>query len=433
MCFRNDGILYMSYVDYRQNPDSGVIYISQSHDGGITWLPPAEAWNLSEDTIKKPIDRPWLICDRSASINNGMLYITTKPAPWVPAPNRPYLKTSADSGATWSAYRFIDSTGFLVGNFIQAPMGAVATSADGALCVGYPSYLVSQSVFPNIYFAKSYNRGATFQYYELVNNPVFPMDTNLKSGYCLVANPSDANELAYAYIGGQNGDADIFICSSNDGGITWDNPVRVNDDAIGNGKLQDLVWASYNLSGDLAVTWRDRRNSNDSGFYQPCETFCAISHDNGASFDLNFLLSTVPAPFDSVLALDGNDFMSCNLAGDSICATWGDVRNGKLNIYFSKTSDSTGTSTGIIQVATEDEAVLDIYPNPASEKVTIVTSPTKANALLEITDGLGRKIFEKKNPSRSETINCSMFLQGNYQVTLKEGSLLVQKKFIISK
>jgi len=433
MCFRNDGVLFISYVDYRQSPDSGVIYVSQSPDGGIAWSTPSQAWSLSEDTVKKPIDRPWLVCDYSATSNNGMLYITTKPAPWVPAPNRPYLKTSSDSGLTWSMYRFIDTTGFLVGNLIQAPMASVSSTLDGALCVAYPSYLLSQSVFPKIYFAKSYNRGSSFQYHELLNNPVFPMDTNLKSGYCLVADPTDANKLTFGYVGGQNGDADIFTCSSNDGGNSWNSPVRVNDDAISNGKLQDLVWVSYNLLGDLVVTWRDRRNSAGTGFYQSCETYCAVSNDNGITYSQNFLLSTVVAPFDSVLSHDGNDFMSCKLIDDTVCATWADVRNGNLNIYFSKTSDSTGASTGIVKVATEEAMTLNVYPNPATGYVIAEIFCSIENTILEIIDEHGRKVFQKKNHDRFEKIDCNRFASGNYTIVLIADGFSTKKKFTIVK
>ena len=106
-----------------------------STDGGITWSSPVTVWNITEQTTKEPMDRPWLAVDNSSTTNEGMLYLTTKPPPWIPAPNRPYLKTSSDSGLTWSAYRYIDTTGYLVGYYIKQPMAAVAVASDGALCV----------------------------------------------------------------------------------------------------------------------------------------------------------------------------------------------------------------------------------------------------------------------------------------------------------
>jgi hypothetical protein len=431
MSFRSDGILYLSYIDYRQNPDSGGVYLSQSGDGGLTWTQVSEIWNITEDSVKKPIDRPWIVCDKSPSSNNGMLYVTTKPPSWVLTPNRPYLKTSADSGSTWSDDRFVDTTDFLVGSLIQAPMAALATSSDGALCIAYPSYLVSQSPFPQIYFAKSFNRGESFQYYELLNNPVFAGDTNLKSGYCLAANPADSSQLAFAYTGGQLGDADIFICTTNDGGLSWSNPVRVNNDAVGNGKDQDMVWATYNANGKLAVTWRDRRNGSGTGFYQSCETYFALSVDNGVHFQNNFSLSSAIAPFDSILAMDGNDFMSSNLLGDSVCAAWGDVRSGKLNIYFAKAYDS--LATGLTLINSEDLPGINVFPNPATSSIHVILSSADSDATLSIIDQTGKNVFQKYNPLKNELIDSHNLANGEYIIVFQSGEYSIRKKFIIKR
>jgi hypothetical protein len=388
---------------------------------------------MNEDTVKKPIDRPWLVCDNSTSANTGLLYMTTKPPSWVPAPNRAYLKISTDSGITWSAYHYVDTTGYLTGNIIQSPMAAITTSANGALCLAYPSYLVSQSIFPKILFAKSANRGSNFTYTDLINNVLFFPDTNLKLGYCLAAHPTDSNKLAFAYVGGQNSDADIFVSSTNDGGATWHSPVRVNDDLINNGKHQDLVWASYNPAGTLAVTWRDRRNGTGSGFFQSCDTYGAVSHTNGTSFNPNFRLSTVTAPFDSVLMNDGNDFMSCRLVGDTIFATWSDVRNNKLNIYFAETSDSSGISSGMVEVATEDAIAFTVFPDPAAALVNVTLPLRLAESKLKVFNAKGGIVFEKVNPLATEVIDCRAFSPGMYLLVWLCGEYALSKKIVIGR
>lgn len=338
MQFRRNGTLYISYIDSRKSPDSGGVYISHSADNGITWSSLTEAIDaLTDDPTKLPLDRPWLAADNSETVNDGAFYVTTKPAPWIPAPNRPYLKSSDDSGLTWGPYRYIDTANYLVGNFIAAPMAFPATTADGALCAAYPSYVFTQSPFPKILFAKSYTKGSHFSYTDLLVNFPAVGDTNYKLGYILAANPVNAFQLAYAFIGNLNGDPDVFVTATNDGGATWNTPVRVNDDAVANGVGQDLVWISYATNGDMLVTWRDRRNGSGTGYFQACDTYCAVSRNNASSFLPNIRLSSVTAPFDSVLIQNGNDFMSCALANDTVYAAWSDVRNTKLNIYFAKT------------------------------------------------------------------------------------------------
>jgi len=357
MQFRRNGTLYLSYIDSRQSPDSGGVYISHSADNGISWSSLTEVLNaLNDDPSKLPLDRPWLAADNSQTVNDGSFYLTTKPAPWIPPPNRPYLKTSADSGLTWGLYRYVDTLNYLVGNLIAAPMAFPATTADGALCAAYPSYLFSQSPYPKILFAKSYTKGSHFSYNDLVVNFPGVSDTNYKLGYILAANPANSAQLAFAFIGNLDGDPDVFVTATNNGGTTWSAPVRVNDDPAGNGVGQDLVWISYAKNGDMLVAWRDRRNSSGTGYFQACDTYCAVSRNNASSFLPNIRLSSVTAPFDSVLIKPGNDFMSCALVNDTVYAAWSDIRNTKLNIYFTKTpvDCSLNKWTGSVSTAWEN-------------------------------------------------------------------------------
>jgi len=436
MAFHHNGTLYLSYVDYHEALDSGGVYITHSTDGGISWSAPTQVWNgLTEDTVKRPLDRPWLAVDNSGTATDGMLYMTTKPAPWIPAPNRPYLKTSSDGGQTWSPYRFVDTTGYLVGNLIAAPMAAVVVAHDGALSIAYPSYLVSQSVYPKMLFAKSYSRGATFQYHDLIVNPSSVADTNYKLGYRLAANQSNANQLCFAAVSNKYGDPDIAVSTTADGGLTWSNEVRVNDDSVGNGVAQDMVWASYNSNGDLAIVWRDRRNSAGTGFYQSSDTYCAVSHDNGATFKKNIRLSDMTAPFDSILIQNGNDFMSCQLMGDTIYAAWGDVRSGYLNIYFTKTSDSTGLGNGIVPIAFRSEDVFSVNPNFIKKpgRINLFLNKEIKNGELNIFDDTGRKVYSEGTLNSQHgllTISCDLN-SGVYFINIKEGNISHVEKVII--
>ena len=435
--FRPNGTVYLSYIDYHQTPDSGGVYITHSTNGGITWTTPTQIWNaLTEDPTKRPLDRPWLSIDNSGTVNDGMFYLTSKPAPWILPPNRPYLKTSSDSGQTWSAYRYIDTANYLVGNIIAAPMGSPAVTADGALCVAYPSYLSSQSIFAKYYLAKSYNQGASFQYYDLLVNPVGVMDTLYKLGYRLAANPFNANQLAFAFISNLNGDADIFLTTTDNGGLTWNTPVRVNDDLIANGRAQDMVWVNY-YNNKLAVTWRDRRNGTGIGFYQSSDTYCAVSINNGSTFQTNIRLSNITAPFDSILEKSGNDFLSSELLNDTIYSAWGDVRTGHLNIFFTKTSDSSGTGTGIISVDKNETELFSINPNPVKDKLVISFFYRQNKRIeLKVFNYKGEEVLSTQivNTLHQITLDVSHLEVGNYFVSASEDNKInFSQKIIIYK
>ncbi len=421
MQFRRNGTLYLSYIDSHQ-PDSGGVYITHSLNGGISWSTPTQIWNAAiEDPTKRPLDRPWLAVDNSGSINDGMFYITTKPAPWIAPPNRPYLKTSSDSGQTWSTYRYLDTTGHLVGNIIAAPMAFPTVTADGALCAVFPSYLTTQSIFPKIFLAKSYSRGATFQYNDCVVNAVPVQDTLYKLGYRLASNSQNPNQLALAFLARPNGDPDVFLTTTNDGGTTWNTPVRVNDDALSNGKSQDMVWVSYDLNNKLVVTWRDRRNDSGSGFYQNTDIYCAVSIDNGNTFQPNLRLSNVTAAFDSILEQSGNDFLSSELVNDTIYAAWGDTRTGNLNIFFAKTSDTTGVGSGIISIDQSETTKFVVYPNPTSDQLIVSTDQNSLfGIVITVANSMGQEVVHKHcdNHSTSTTLDISYLKPGIYFITI---------------
>ena len=94
MAFDENGNLFLAYIDYQKDPDEGAVFLFKSVNGGLNWTGPTEIINADADGTKLPIDRPWLTINETGQ----HLYLTTKPAPWVPAPNRPYFSHSADGG-----------------------------------------------------------------------------------------------------------------------------------------------------------------------------------------------------------------------------------------------------------------------------------------------------------------------------------------------
>lgn len=435
MKFRNNGTVYLTYVDYRQNPDSGGVYITHSADGGITWSSPSRIWNANtEDPTKVPLDRPWLTVDNSNTASQGMFYVSTKPAPWISPPgNRPYLKSSKDSGQTWSAYRYIDTLNHLVGPIIAQPMAALCVAADGALCINYPSYLSSQSVYPKIVFAKSYNKGGTFQYYDLaVNPPAVTSSNKYKLGANIAADPFNANRLAYVGIGEQTAnDPDVFVATSNNGGINWSSLTKVNDD--NSGKAQDMAWINYSNNGKLVVGWRDRRNGSGPGIAQSSDIYCAVSTDNGATFSPNMRLSNITVPYDAVLDSSGNDFLCCELVNDTIYATWGDIRNpvNKINIYFAKTAIATGT--GLKPILINPENQISFFPNPSNGKLVFNSVPK--NSKITFYNLSGEKVLVKiSDEERTGQLDTSFLKNGTYLIRVeKDNEVLYTSRIIITK
>lgn len=419
MAFNNNGLLFVSYIDYKQAPDSGGIYVARSTNGGLNWDTPTKAFDMYDVPNKRPIDRPWLVVDKSNTINSGTLYITTKPAPWIAPPNRNYFKVSTDNGFTWTSIANVDGGSNLIGNFIPQPMAAPATTLNGNFCAAYPSYVSTQNILPAYYLAKSSDRGQTFSYSTIIATVVEPIDSNYKSAYRLAANPIDSNKLVFLIPFSSNSDLDIMALNSYDGGQTWSNTVRVNDDTLSNGKGQDMVWAAYNELGNLAVTWRDRRNSNANGFWNAgYDFYYTTSTNNGATFSPNQKLTNQFVAFDSVLTQSGNDIMSCVYQGDTLYAIWGDTRSGKMNIYFSKTIASSNSSVAI-SLLTDDTSQWEIFPNPTSDFLSVNSKLDLRGKEISIYDVSGKKFICQIISDSSIKINTQKLEKGIYYLKIE--------------
>ena len=414
MAFDKNGLLYICYIDYRQAPDSGGIYVARSFDGGNNWDTPTKAFDMNDVANKRPIDRPWMVADNSNTANAGTIYITTKPAPWIPPPNRNYYKISTDSGRTWSAIANVDGGTHLVGNAIAAPMATPAVTAGGKFCAIYPSYVASQNILPAFYIAQSRDQGQTLFYNTVIATTPAVSDTNLKNGYRLVANPSDSNQMIFLSPDAMNGDADIMALHSNDGGETWSSRVRVNDDATGNAKAQDMVWGAYNEQNKFVVTWRDRRDATANGFWNAgYDFYYATSNDNGQTFSANQKLTSQFVAFDSVISANGNDFMSCTYYDDTLYSVWGDTRTGKMNIFFSKTIVSSNITVSIFFLEENDNS-FQIFPNPCKNDLNFSVSKELIGQDLRIYDAEGKTILSQRISKSDLQLPVSGLAKGIY-------------------
>jgi hypothetical protein len=372
MAFDNSGNLFLCFIDHKgTSSDTGSVYSYKSSDGGITWGSPAEVINIFADSSHNPIDRPWLVCDRSNGPFQGTLYVTTMPVHGTPAPYHPYFIKSIDSGQTWQSWRYADTTGWLSG--LTSPMAAPVVSSDGIFHCIYPSYVATQNPFPRYLMASSSNGGASFNYSPVINSLNTVSNDSAKLAWQMISNPVNPNHLVFFNVKFNYGDADIFMTETYNGGTSWSSPVRVNDDVQGNGKMQDMVWASFDNDSDLVVCWRDRRNGTGIGYANSSEIFGAVRWKDSTNFSANFTISDTLVPYNNILVQAGNDFLSQQVFNDTLYIAWGDTRTGFLNIWFDKIALANNTQVGLINIAHEELPIIEIYPNPATEIVHLKT------------------------------------------------------------
>ena len=428
--FDNSGTVFLSYVDYNTNIDSGGVYLVKSQDGGLSWSTPVEVIDAHSDTGKYPIDRPWISVDCSSASTNGNIYINSMPPTvfgQISPPYHPYLTISTDGGNSFQSWQYLDTAGWLSGDYIQQPMATNSISSSGVFYAVYPSYVPSQSAYVQYILASTDDGGNSFSYHTVFQSDHGVSDTLAKLGYLLRCDPSDANHLAFFYFDNTYGDIDVFMCESFNAGISWSEPVRINDDLTGNNRMQDLMWADFDSDGDLVVAWRDRRNGTDSTYTTASEIYAAFRDKDSTRFSPNFTLTDSIIPYDTILAYNGNDFMCVKIANDTLNAVWGDPRTGKLNIFFQKIDLTTLAKSDAVLIAEEN---VKIYPNPVKDRLNLPDN-LLINSV-KLMDISGTEIAKYRIMSNQNSIDVSGLKQGIYFIEIRSEKVIKVIKFVKS-
>jgi hypothetical protein len=403
LAFDHIGDLFLCFVDYNPTTGSaGSVEVVKSSDGGLSWGAATEVISISDDPGKLCIDRPWMVIDREPGTHQGNIYVTVMNAKLFPVapPYNPYFIKSTDGGTSFSTPRYLDTINYLAGDLIPQPMPSPSVSQNGDFYAVYPSYKTSQSFLPQLFVAKSNSNLDGFSHSTLIAGTNTAADSLSKKAGLLLCDPSDNSHLVYFMLLDNFGDSDVYMMESSDEAANWTTGVRVNDDPTGNGKMQDLVWANFDTDGDLAVCWRDRRNGG-SGYETDSEIMCAIKCADSSNFTNNFVISDLLVSHDTVLNGSGNDFMSVQFQNDTLSAVWGDVRNGRVNVYFNRSiKDQVISISEIVQ----DEMPSLLFPNPSNGTIEIkeINTPFTFN----IIDIEGKLV--KTGTSENQIINTGL-------------------------
>jgi hypothetical protein len=110
--------------------------------------------------------------------------------------------------------------------------------------------------------------------------------------------------------------------------------------------------------------------------------------------------------------------MCVTMAHDTLNAAWGDVRTGKLNIYFSRKAVKQNSSSAIQKIVSEEIPQLKIYPNPATSVIGIQLSVSRLKEV-EVFNLAGKKVLEMEK-IKSDLINISKLSSGTYLIVAED-------------
>ncbi|MDP9367255.1 MAG: glycoside hydrolase [Chloroflexota bacterium] len=303
--------------DTRANGGWGV-FTYRSNDGGETFAAPVKVDIGSFD------DKEWLAVDVSNGPHRGNVYVV-----WQDNCVTSFSR-STDGGRTFSPRKAL----------LTACAGAqVAVGPDGTIYVLGPTYTPHPDV-ATYRLTVSRDGGRTFDEPRAVIQ-VAVMPGQLNGGFRAAALPGlavapDTGDLVVVWNDDRNGNVNIWLSRSTDGGASFSEPIHVNDIARGDQFQPSLAIAA---GGTVVVSWFDRRADPENRL---ADVYIARSTDGGRRFGPAVRVST--QQFDPSLAAppapSGNlffgDYQGLAITGETVIPFWNDPRTGLQQIWSAR-------------------------------------------------------------------------------------------------
>lgn len=396
-----------------QSPFFG-LYSHFSSDNGLTWS--------NQNTITTDdLERAAVTTDGDpASLYYGRLY-----AMWVRfAPPYPvYFTFSDDGSSSWA-------TPTQVNNPVQRCAGGDATVEDGGRTHLVWAGVSAVSPFTEelVGHAVSGNGGQSWTINEtafLMNGiqGILPEKGNIRvNGLPRIAiDNSGGVRQGWIYVVTTQRnkppaglDPDIILNRSSDGGLSWSEGIRVNQDALNNGKIQYFPAITVDAAGGINIIYYDdRATSIDS-----CGVFLSRSTDGGSSWQ-DFEISDhhfKPAPIGGLGQGYQGDNIDITVAGNTLWPVWMDNSSGIYQIWTAPIDlTAFGLTENHSRTQPETFSLDAIYPNPfnATTRINYTIHHTgKVNlAIYDIQGRMLRKLVDKEKG------------RGEYTLSFKAGDL----------
>jgi hypothetical protein len=402
--------------------------IYKSEDGGATW---------DEGTYAYGGDKQWMAIDKTEGEGRGNIYQFWSAAsicdPY-------YFTRSTDNGASFEPCSAINGDPY---------WGTTAINSDGELFLGGSSgfgFVVSKSSN-----AQNGGQQVSWDIATAVN-----LDGEIV-GFGGNSCPNPGGLLGQTIIGidtsGGDYDGNIYmLCSvdrfstgdpldvmfsrSTDGGLTWSNPKRINDDQ-GNNAWQWFGTMSVAPNGRIDVIWLDTRDNpgdlNSALYY-------SYSMDAGFSWSANVKLSESFDPHVGWPQQDKlGDYFDMFSDENGAHLAWANTLNGEQDVYYSYI---TPLAIGIEEEPQQTEPVSMLsqnYPNPFKGSTNIGYRLGEPGFIsLKVTDILGKEIailvneVQEAGPHQCN-FDASGLDSGVYYYILESGGSVHTKKMFLVK
>ncbi len=308
------------------------VELFKSTNGGVTWGAPVPGFGG---------DKAWMTIDRTSGPGRGHIYTIwneqfscCEPADFA---------RSINGGVSFQTPLAVPLPSMKWGTLDVGP--------DGTLYLAGSVRFPNSSAPTNHLFTKSTNAQNSDQ------TPIFQSIQNISLGGIASSNagftgpnpagllgqvwiatdhsagPTRGNVYVLASIDPPSADPrDIMFIRSTDGGASWTDPLRVNDDATDSGAWQWFGTMSVAPNGRIDVVWNDTRNT---GLANRSELFYTFSLDAGSTWARNVPVSPV---FNSHLGFPDQNKLGdyYHMVSDNAGANlaYAATFNGEQDVYF---------------------------------------------------------------------------------------------------
>lgn len=411
------------------------IVVQKSTNGGMNWSNGTFAGFIPP----KQQDKEWLCVD---PYNNNIYMTWTQFDSYGSSnPNDSSIilfSASTDAGSSWSnALRISKKAGNCIDEDNTTEGAVPCTGPNGEI---YVSWAIDEKIvfnkstdggitwLPEETFVTSQPGGWDFGVAGIYRANGFPVTT------CDLSDGPNRGTIYINWSDQRNGatDTDIFMIKSTDGGDTWSEVKRVNDDP--SGKQQFFTWMTIDqTTGYLYFVFYDRRN------YTTVQTdvFMAKSTDGGETFE-NFKISATP--FTPSASVFFGDYTNITAANNKVRPIWARLDNNSLSLY-----------TAIVDIASNIQVLNSTvptafklygnYPNPFNPVTKIkfdVVNDLNGNVKLTVYDMDGKEVsrlVDKNLESGTYEVEWdgTGYASGTYFCKLESGNFLDTISLILLK
>lgn len=419
----SDGTVYYNSLTVEGNSDY-LCHVFRSEDGGQSWSEPVFAYGG---------DKQWMTIDRSGGPGNDHLYAYWNASYSVCPPNM--FTRSVDQATSWEECISVPGEPY---------WGTLTVDAEGRLYIGAWSWA-------GFRVARSFNAQFAGEDIEWDVQGFVNLDGGLVGfGGYQCPNPSGLLGQTIIDVDRSNGPyfnnvymlasverysvndpCDVMFSRSTDGGVSWSEPVRVNDDP-GTNAWQWFGTMSVAPNGRIDVVWLDTRD-NPGGVNS--RLYYSWSEDAGETWSPNMALSE---SFNPHLGWPQQDKMGdyFDMVSDENGAhlAWAATFNVEQDVYYSRILFPT---TGIKPSGVQPNLLGQNYPNPFSGTTTFRYSVKNYDDVrFTIINSAGQEVYQescKARPgSNAATFDLGFLPGGIYTCRLETTDGTFYRKMIRS-